>query len=241
MNYFTTTEFESLLIPGVKFTLRKMSHKRRMEYNHKGAEIFAKLNEIERESEPIQEEIDRAEAEAKIRPCECTHGDKDVRKYDPPAEGEEMSRVFSYVDCHDPKSLRCLSPGCDCRRPDADEAYRKRAELNQKHIEIYTDELVPLRIRWGVSAIEGLFINGEPATVESFVQEMPDEPLAEVATEIDRVMKLSLKEQIAFRSPTTGVAAGVGEPLEATLQSPIPNTTAVIVEHNICSQASVAA
>jgi hypothetical protein len=57
MNYLTTQEFESKLVPGLKFRLKKMSHKRRMEHNHVGAPIFAKLNEIERALEPIQEEI----------------------------------------------------------------------------------------------------------------------------------------------------------------------------------------
>ena len=74
MNYLTITEYSSKLIPGLKFKLRKISHARRIEYNAAGAPIFAKLNEIEREMDPLREEMRRATEAAKIEPwCVCGH------------------------------------------------------------------------------------------------------------------------------------------------------------------------
>ncbi len=189
MNYASTDIFESKLVPGVKYKLRKMSHGRRMEYNERGAGVFQKLLEIDREREPLLEEIRRSENAAKISPCSCSH---DAEK-------------------HSAETGRCLEPGCDCRHPQLTDEARRLADLNMKSFQLIVDELYPLRIRWGVASIEGLDIDGKPATVDALLEAMPDAVIAELAGEIDRLMKLSPEEQLAFRSPGTSAAPVAGQ------------------------------
>ena len=193
MNYLSTSAFESKLLPGVIFHLKKMSHGRRMEFNRMGAPVFQKLNELSKQREPFQEEVERAESAAKIEPCTCSH---------PP-----MSK-----DSHHETTGRCFEKGCNCRKPEYEnDADRKLRDLETRQLEVLIDELAPAKLKWGVSSIEGLEIDGRPATIDMLLSDMPEAVTSEVVNEIDRLMRLSPEETLAFKSPTTGAAAVDGE------------------------------
>lgn len=214
MNYLTISIFESKLVPGLKFKLRKMSHGRRMEFNLGGAEIFAKLREAERELEPVQEEIQRAKGAARIEPCICgdSHAHTPSKKVIP-ADGDTPARE---EDGDDPKTP-CIAPNCHCREPKPEnKAFERQLELLKKHQAIFVDEFNPYRIRWAVAEITGLEIDGEPTTINSFLREMPDAVIKEVADAIDDVMKLTLDEQLGFKSPTTSGAPVDGKSLNSS-------------------------
>ena len=71
--------------------------------------------------------------------------------------------------------------------------------------------MYPFRIRFAVKEIQGFDIDGQPATVESFIAEMPDQAIAEIGTEIERVLGLTLEEQLGFKLPTTSGAVETGQ------------------------------
>lgn len=189
-SYTSTIPFESTLAPGLVFQLRKMSYGRRKQHNLDVAEVDAELRELDRQIQPLLEEIKRAEEAAKIEPCICEHA----------------------ANQHDEKTGRCLGPGgCKCREPKpAGDAYAEWIKLIQQREELIIDELAPFRIRWAVESIDGE-IDGKPATVDSFLAKMPDDIVGELHREIERVMKLSLDEQLGFKSPTTSAAAVDGQ------------------------------
>lgn len=56
-------------------------------------------------------------------------------------------------------------------------------------------EINPSWIRWGLDKIEGLNIDGEPATVESFIENAPSDLFTEVLTAIRNEAELSPEER----------------------------------------------
>jgi hypothetical protein len=189
MNYSTTESFESKLVPGVKYTLRKMSHGRRLKLNTVTAPILDKAIAIQREYEPLLEDLKAVEDAAKLLPCTCEH-DLNPEK-----------------DSHLPDNNRCTVEGCDCRKPDYDmEKFKKVSELRFKETKIYDDELTPAYVRWGVQSIEGLEIDGEPATVESLIESAPEPLVDELGNELLRLTRMTTEEQLSFKLRTTSDA-----------------------------------
>jgi hypothetical protein len=189
MNYTTTEVFESKLAPGVKYTLKKISHGRRLKLNAVTAPILEKAIALQREYQPLLEDLKETEDAAKLLPCTCEH-DLDPEK-----------------DTHLPENNRCNVPGCECRKPDYDmEKFAKLNELRFRENEIYDDELTPAYVRWGVQSIEGLEIDGEPASVESLIESAPEPLVTELGTELLRLTKLTTEEQLSFKLRTTSDA-----------------------------------
>jgi hypothetical protein len=200
MNYLTLTTLESKLVEGLTYTIRKPTHSRRMELRTKIASTEVALRELGLEYQPIQESIDNAVTAAKIEPCTCKHD------------------LDSATDCHD-KNGRCTVEGCLCRLPKPDgEAFEKRMELLIKAKDLALSQANPAKVRIFVKSIDGFEIDGVPATVESFLAEAPDDLLEEVGSLIDKVLTMTMEEQLAFKSPTTLDAAVDGK----TLSSPAP-------------------
>lgn len=212
--YSTTETFESKIAPGVTYKLRKMSHKRRMKLNEVASSIYARIDEVQRQLSPIDEEIKRAEEEAKIEPCTCTHEplvqEKDT---DPPQ--------------HDPQTLRCIKPGCKCREPKPDPEigdYTKKLKLQVDVMSIVIGELYPEYIKWGVSDIQGLEIDGKPATTESLLDDAPEALVAELGEEIQRLIRLSPEEVMGFPRPIISGGQVDGPTTDTT--APSANSTA---------------
>lgn len=216
IEYVSTAQFESKLVPGVSYKLNKMSHQRRMKLNHDAAGVFAEINEIQRQADVIQEEIDKAEKAAKIEPCTCNHLPEPGR------------------DCHDSKTGRCTVPNpayeaaedkkgieefipnrrCPCRQPKPDPeigTYETRDRLLDKVYEVIIEKLYPIYVSWGVKDVQGLKINGLDADTTALLTDGPEFLVSEVGSEIQRLMKLSPDEVMAFKSPTISGAQTDGE------------------------------
>ena len=210
VQYFSTTTYNLKTVPGVTLTLKKMSHGRRMTLNASASVIFKKIDDIQKQMEPIEENIKEAESAARIEPCICTH-DKSA---------------------HDTDTGRCSAKGCECREPKPDSeigGYEKRAELQVQIYEILLYELYPVYLRWGVSGIQGLSIDGSDATVESFIAEMPDAVVNEVGAEIQRLIKMTTDEAMGFKLPSTSDVP-VDGPVKVTapLNAPLVNGVSII-------------
>lgn len=212
MNYLSTTEYKLKAIPGVTIKLRKMSHGRRMKLNQDAADIFSKIGDVQRELEPIEESIKDAEAVAKTAPCSCPEAD-------PPHE-------------HDEATHRCKTAGCECRMPQPDPTlggYPRRAELTSKMFDILVYELYPVYMRWGIASVQGLDIDGVPATADSMVEAMPENVIYEIGGEIQRLIRLSPEEVLSFGSPSTSGAAvdGQAQPTALSTAPPASGTSGI--------------
>jgi len=203
IEYCSTSEFESVLAPGVKYILQKMSHGRRMILNQSASPIYSEMNEIQRRIDVIQEELDRAESEAKISPCSCKH----------PVDPDPKA------DCHDVESGRCIKPGCSCRKPQPDREigdYQKKAELELEMYELVVNKLYPAYVRWAVVSVQGLkiqlpsgsFVDANPDTLLS---DGPEFLIPELGEHIQKLMKLSPDEVMGFKPPTTSAAQVAGK------------------------------
>jgi hypothetical protein len=79
--------------------------------------------------------------------------------------------------------------------------------LSDKMEQISSDEINPKWLKWGLKSIEGLDIDGVPATPETLLSDGPPALFMEIVSEIKRVAQLSGDEEKNSASPTTS-----GEP-----------------------------
>lgn len=73
-------------------------------------------------------------------------------------------------------------------------------------------ELTPRYIRWGLLSIEGLTIDGEPATVETLISDGPEEIIPEIRDAIKSRLGLTVVQQKNSQAPTTSHEAAGVEP-----------------------------
>lgn len=87
-------------------------------------------------------------------------------------------------------------------------------------------EVYPAYIRWGLSKIEGLEIDDQPATVETLLELGPDDLVEEILAEIQGRSELSGDEEKNFASPSTGsgeATAQVNPSNATTAERPEPS------------------
>lgn len=192
MNYATSETFESKLFDGVRFVLRKRSVKRRAEYNNAIVAFTAKLQDLQSELGPILKQ-----------PCECKHN-----------VGEH---IMEFTDVQT-VTFRCAhkdsDKACDCSDgsgPGFQPYLAKRSQIFM----IDHDQMQPHRLRFFIKSVEGIELDGQPASVDSLIADGPDELLDEVDAEIKRLLELSEIERKNSESPTTSLAV-VGGPTKSS-------------------------
>jgi hypothetical protein len=187
MNYLSTKTIASKLFPGVIYTLKKMSHPRRLAFNLSVSDALARRDDIGREFGPLQEERERIQRETKISPCTCAHAE------------------------HEEDTGRCKTEGCDCRTPPTYEVDKRIAELEVKNSDIVLNEINPALVRWGLAKISGFQIDGREPNAELLLSDGPELLVHEIASEITSVMQLSPLEAENFESPSTSGAPADGQ------------------------------
>jgi hypothetical protein len=194
-SYSSTHDFESKLVPNLKYVLKKISQGRRIELSLKLAVSEAKEQAIYRELNPLIDKMKEADEAAALEPCQCEH------------TAEE----------HHESTKRCTVDGCECRKPLYEDGIFERAvELtNQSRALVFTD-FHPIYVRWGIKSIEGLEIDGAPATVDSLLDDGPEPLVKEVAEEIVRLTRMSAEETLAFKSPTISDVLTMDGPVQST-------------------------
>lgn len=228
INYLTTSEFQSKLLPGLSYGLRKLSHGRRVKLSLAAARPIARISELQKSLVPVMEEIQRAEDAAKVEPCQCNHPMEGSTVESKKAAIAEMNekvvakggKPIELVEgTHSSATKRCLVDGCPCRKPMPDEAlggYAKHQELISQIIEVEDRDLMPIYITSLVNTIQGLELDGQPATASTLLEDGPEFLIDELATEIQRLMKLTPDEAMGFKLPTTSDAAVDGQALATT-------------------------
>jgi hypothetical protein len=108
---------------------------------------------------------------------------------------------------------------------------KRAAELLDTVTAIVEDEVTPAWVRWGLHAIEGLEIDGQPATVESLIESGPTALYAEIAAAVRREAGLSDEQQ------------GESEPLStsgAPVDGGMSDTTAANADDGATSKSETA-
>lgn len=219
IEYFSTKDFESKLVPGVRFKLRKASKGRRSSFNLKESALLARRTDLQKRLAPIQDEIRQAEDAAKLEPCSCSHaldGDivaakkQDIDRLNTAMNGRDGWTKVELIDgCHNAVTKRCLIDGCNCRKAKPDPAvgdYSKYQEVMSELLRV-TDEIGLAQARYFVSEVQGLKVDGQDATIDSLIESGPEGLAEEVSAEVQKLLNLTLDESLAFQQPTTGGAA----------------------------------
>lgn len=116
---------------------------------------------------------------------------------------------------------KCSVEGCECIEARG-EGFAKRSHILVELSNMDRDKAQPERIRAFVKSIEGIDIDGAPATIDTLISDGPDELLDEIDEEIKRRLDLSEAERKNSESPTiSGEAAGT-----ATSDSTAPTASA---------------
>jgi hypothetical protein len=176
MNYLSTESFESAVFPGVRVQLRKMSQKRRAQFNLAFAALLRKERDMAVAREPLEQEylaFVKASEQAKAAGTEA-----------PPEFPEDKLDQLG-------------------------KAWAEQRLFNQ-------DEMTGPLLKWGVQSIDGLSIDGAPATADSLIEAGMPELADEIAHEITRVMRLSAVEIKNSESPTTSGAVADGATTNTT-------------------------
>lgn len=79
--------------------------------------------------------------------------------------------------------------------------------LSDKMEQISSDEINPKWLKWGLKSLDGIEIDGVPATADSLLADGPPALFMEIVDEIKRIAQLSGEEEKNSVSPTTS-----GEP-----------------------------
>lgn len=197
MNYISTEPVESKLFPGVSYTLRRMSVSRRTAFHLAIASYLGKQRDIWHEREPLQADLASVVNEFRV------------------AESKEP--LSTSVSVSEYLAERAANPKIEERFPN--EKIQQLMDLFAKEQRLDQDEMQPALVRWGLAKIEGLEIDGSPATVDSLLDAGPLELFTEIAEKISRVMQLSAVEARNLSSPTTS-GAPVAEATSDSSASP---------------------
>lgn len=162
MNYESKRTIIFSVDPSVRFTLRKVNVRRRMEYDLSMAENFRKFREMREASEPMEDDYRQALAAAR-------------------AADSDGKATFTYPT----DKLAAL---IDARREQSTYDF---------------SVLTPAMIRFFLLKIDGLEIDGEPATVESLIKDGPDDLYREIAQAIAAELGLTNEEKENLQSPGT--------------------------------------
>jgi hypothetical protein len=197
-NYQTTTTFQSTLVEGLVYKLRKMSQKRRMAVKASAASVYAEIRDLGAKGRPLEKEDSEARNAAKLEPCQCaghTHADLPDKK-----------------DGTKDDSRRCAEVRCECRKPVFRDGLEKDLiEFYDEWNSLHAEKLYPILIREFVADVSGIDIDEKPVTVDFlFGEDTPDPVIIEVGQAIDRLMNLSFEEQLGFKQPGTSSAPADG-------------------------------
>lgn len=95
--------------------------------------------------------------------------------------------------------------------PRSEEVNNELLMLSDKMEQISSDEINPQWLEWGLKSIDGIDIDGVPATLKTLLTEGPPALFQEIVNEIKRVAQLNGDEEKNSGSPTTSGELTGGE------------------------------
>jgi len=190
MNHISTKTIESKVCQGASFTIKKMTVRRKQALDDKQAPFGERLRPLREELAPLNREYSQAweAAKAAIKPERDKLAAEGITK-----EEAEKRAPVGKVDF-------------------PDERFQRWSELTEKIRRIDRDEMTPAAVRFCLVKIEGLEIDGIPATLESLLENGPDEFYDELAQAVARELGLLPEEATNLGSLSTSAAAVDGNP-----------------------------
>ena len=195
----STDTYDSVSIPGGRYTLRKWSPKRRREYNmamagplHEYRLVQDELTDIYAKARAMREAVD-------LMPCNCGHA-----QHFGPDDADGIAGI-----------KECPEPGCGCNLPRRDANLEPADQLTYSRLReresmLSNDEMGPIRLRWAVASIEGIVVDGKPLDVDGLIDNGPDELANEITAKILETLFPSPKLLKNSSSPTTSQAPVAG-------------------------------
>lgn len=172
MNFESRIVLEPAEFPGVRCVLNKMTEGRRINLRLRMSEISSKLREFARRTQKLKEgAIQETERELHLT----------LKKLRALGDGKAHPEVYAVTVQAATDLAEKLST-----LPSIDEV----REIEQQTAELIEDRFTPEWVRWGLKSIEGLVIDGEPATVETMIQDGPRPLYKLIAAEIQKAAGL---------------------------------------------------
>jgi hypothetical protein len=192
MEYSSTISIPSKVYEGVTFTILRMQWARRRELRRIQAPARERMQSLQKEMAPLSKAYSEAMAAAKA----AVKPERDRRIAEGATPEEATAAVPLGTVAFDGTQLDRLM------------------ELSAAIDDIDRAELTREAVKFVLVGIEGLAIDGEPATVDLLQERGPDKLYAEIAEAVARELGLLPEEQENLGSPSTsaGVVDGSATP-----------------------------
>lgn len=212
MEYSSSLRFDSQTCEGVAFTLHKPSWGRVLDFDRKNAGYREEAKKLTQQSQELQEEIDAVRAEydrsqeAKLKSlkAQLASASDDTKPaiqadLDRINDGYEYERLIAQAPhVIDPEQRTKLAQDLVALQDKPRDEFKMPRELvmevrtlNEQMQLLRADSYNSQRIRWGCQSIEGLSINGKPATVETLLSDGPVDLTLEILAKVDEVNSMS--------------------------------------------------
>ena len=239
MQYDSSLVFDSEVIPGVTYTLHKPSYGRTLAFDVKNSDFRQKSRELQKRQEALREELDFIrkqwddEQEAKVKAlkqevADATNEDKPAlqAQIDKIENGWQYERLLDRarvtVDEQHVKEIAAelIAIGenktvFQMPRELAD-GFR---ELGSEAEFLKAESYFPKRLQWGLAQIDGIDIDGSPATADSLLQSGPTDLVREILSKIDLVNGMTAEQLRNFKSRTILEKSTDGDAISSTVSS----------------------
>jgi hypothetical protein len=189
MEYSSSFRVVSEKCEGVAFTLLRMTYWRRQELVELQAAVTERVRAIRERMAPLslayRAAVDLAKAAVE------------------PARAELVAGGMTRADAEEQAPLGTVDF--------PDDQFRELVKFGERAKAIDVRELTPIAIGYMLQGIEGLTIDGEPATIDLVRQRGPDSLYAEIADAVRHEIELSTEERENLPSPSTSAEAVDGE------------------------------
>jgi hypothetical protein len=223
VEYSSSLRFDSQTCEGVAFSLHKPSYGRVLEFDRKNAEYREKARQLTKQSSELQEEIDAVRAEydrsqeSKLKSLKAqlaSASDEAKPAIQPNIDrindGYEYERLIARAPhIIDPEHRAKLAQDLVALQDKPRDEFKMPRDLvmevrtlNEQMQLLRADSYNSQRIRWGCQSIEGLSINGMPATVETLLSDGPVDLTMEILAKVDEVNSMTPEQLRNFCPPS---------------------------------------
>jgi hypothetical protein len=245
VQYDSSLIFDSEVIPGVAYTLHKPSYGRTLDFDIKNAKFRQTSRELKKRQDALREELDYVrkqwdnEQESKLKALqhsltEASEEDKAAiqAKIDLIENGYEYERLIDRSrivteDSHIKEIAEKLVAIGDNKT-----SFHMPKEFADGFSELGSDaefltasDYYPARLKWGLAKIEGIEIDGAPATADSLLQSGPPDLVREILLKIDTVSSMSSEELRNFQPRSTSQKAADGNDQSTTATNAEPQNS----------------
>lgn len=232
MDYTSSFSIPSETNPGTTFEIHKPSHGRRVEFDRLNADFRERMRKVRKRADAIRDEIQRQRDEwntatekrlADLKADDATDHSAAIERLN---NGLEMERLRSILvnlpSGQDEATTRPILEMIVAAGRNA-ETFVVPAELAEEQQDLHTETTLLIegaykqtRIRWGLKSVDGLTINGAPATAESLIYAGPPDLVVEIYNAIEQAGSFSSEQLKNSQWPITSNVPADGSKTNTT-------------------------